>query len=258
MKIYILADMEGISGIRKIEQVKRDTTEYEEGRQLMMGDVNAAVDACFAAGATEVIACDTHGSGGQIRVGSMDRRARYETPNAGRMMPALDESFSGVILLGHHAMAGTRDGFLDHTMSSMSWFRYACNGVEMGEIGMEAAHAGHYDVPVVLVTGDEAACREAESTLGTVETAVVKWGVGRNRARCLPVPEAHEVIRKAVGAALSNIEGFTAFKPELPATMELTLYRSDMADDLERRTDVERVDGRTVRRIARSFEKGHF
>ncbi len=258
MKIYILVDMEGISGIRKIEQVKRDTSEYEEGRQLMMGDVNTAVDACFAAGATEVVACDTHGSGGQVRVASMDGRAQYETPNAGRMMPALDESFAGVILLGHHAMAGTLNGFLDHTMSSMSWFSYTCNGEEMGEIGMESAHAGHYGVPVVVVTGDEAACREAEQTLGTVETAVVKWGIGRNRARCLPVPEAHEAIRRAIGRALADTSRFSPFKPELPATMELTLYRSDMADDLERRTDVERVGPRTVRRIARTFEKGHF
>jgi D-aminopeptidase len=86
----------------------------------------------------------------------------------------------------------------------------------------------------------------------------VKWGVGRNRARCLPVPDAHEVIRRAIGRALAQIDRFSPFKPELPATMELTLYRSDMADDLERRTDVDRVGARTVRRIARSFEKGHF
>ena len=122
MKIYILADMEGISGIRKPQQVDPNGAEYQsEGRSLMMQDINVAIDAAFSAGASEVVACDTHAGGGQVRVGEMDKRAVYEFPNARRSMPSLDETFDGVILLGHHARAGTQDAFLDHTMSSASW-----------------------------------------------------------------------------------------------------------------------------------------
>jgi len=249
MKIYILADMEGISGIRKMEQVKAENpAEYAEGRQLMMADINAAIDACFAGGASTVVACDTHGGGGQVQLKEMDPRALYETPNAGRMMPSLDETFAGVIVLGHHARAGTLNGFLDHTMSSMSWFEYRINDMVLGEVGIEAAYAGHYNVPVIVVTGDEAVVREAKETLGDVEGAVVKWGIGRNRARALSLPMAHDAIRQAILRALADLSRFRPFKPALPATIQLTYYRSDMADEVASRPGVERVDARTVRR----------
>jgi D-amino peptidase len=255
MKIYILADMEGISGIRMIEQVKMDNPHYTEGCELMMQEINKAIEAAFDAGATEVVACDTHGGGGQISLTKMDPRAVYETPNAGVAMPALDETYDGLILLGHHARAGTLNGFLDHTMSSASWFEYRINGQALGEIGIEAALAGYFDVPVIVVTGDEAACQEAKSVLGIVETALVKWGVGRNRARCLSLSDAHERIRQAIHKALRNIPTFSPFKPSLPATIELTLYRSDMADELAGRSNVERVDARTIRRTVNSLSE---
>ena len=252
MKIYILADMEGISGIRTMPQVKRDSpADYAEGCRLMMDEINVAIDAAFANGATEVVVNDTHGGGGQIRMHEMDPRAVYETPgqpSGGRMMPALDETFAGVILLGHHARAGTLNGFLDHTMNSRQWFEYRINEQAVGEIGIEAAYAGHFGVPVIVVSGDEAAVREAQDLLGPVEGAVVKWGIGRNRARCLSLPNAHQVIRDAIARAMTSIEGMVPYQPELPATVELTLYRSDMGDAFAAKPGVERVDARTVRR----------
>jgi len=257
MKIYILADMEGISGIRTMPQVKRDSpTEYAEGRRLMMDDVNVAIDAAYAHGATEVVACDTHGGGGQVLLRDMDPRALYETPpqpSGGCLMPSLDQSFDGVILLGHHARAGTLNGFLDHTMNSREWFEYRINGQPVGEIGIEAAYAGHFGVPVIAVSGDEAAVREAKELLGPVGGAVVKWGIGRNRARCLSLPNAHQAIRDAMAGALSFIERVKPFQPELPAVVELTLYRSDMADAYAAKPGVERVDARTVRRTVNSL-----
>ncbi len=258
-KIYILADMEGVSGIRMPEQVKRDgSSEYEQGRRLMMKDINAAIEGCFEGGAEEVVACDTHGGGGQIRLEEMDDRAIYETPAAGRLMPSLDDSFTGVILLGHHARAGTLNGFLDHTMSSAEWFRFTFNGVELGEIGIEAAWAGHYGVPVIMISGDAATAAEARQTLGdAVECAVVKWGLGRNRARCLSLSRAHALIRetaaRAVRRAISGDHDFRSYRPALPAIVELTFNRSDAADAASLRRAVERVDARTVRRRVESL-----
>jgi D-amino peptidase len=255
MKIYILADMEGISGIRKIEQVQTDKPAYEEGRQLMMADMNASIDAAFSAGATEVVASDTHGGGGQFRLHDMDPRAIYETPGGDRLtlLPSLDKSFKGVILLGHHAKAGTLNAFLDHTMSSVSWFDYRLGGRSLGEIGIEAAWAGHYGVPVVAVTGDQATADEAKALLGRVECAVVKRGIGRNNARCLSIPAAHEAIRKAITDALRSIGSFKPFKPRFPAPVQMTFYRSDYADSaVGFNPDIERVDARTIRKQARS------
>jgi len=252
MKIYILADMEGISGIRTMPQVQRDSpAEYAEGCRLMMDDINVAIDAAFANGATEVVASDTHGGGGQVQLREMDPRAVYEMPgqpSGGRVMPALDEAYDGVILLGHHARAGTLNGFLDHTMNSRQYFEYRINGQPVGEIGIEAAYAGHFGVPVIVVSGDEAAVREAQELLGPVEGAIVKWGIGRNRARCLSLPNAHQAIRDAIARAMASMEGMVPFQPGLPATIELTLYRSDMADSFAAKPGVERVDARTVRR----------
>jgi len=255
MKIYILADMEGISGILFQEQVQSGSPKYAAACDLMMQDINTAIEAAFEGGATEVVACDTHGGGGQIQIEKMDARARYETPNAGEMMPALDESFDGLVLLGHHARAGTRNGFLDHTMDSTRWFEYRINEQPVGEIGIEAAYAGHFNVPVIAVSGDAAAATEATELLGEVRCAVVKWGLGRNRARCLSIPQAHERIRLAVGAAVRSIGSFKAWQPALPATLELRLYRSDMADELASQTGVERLDARTLRRRIESFKE---
>lgn len=247
MKIYILADMEGISGIRMPQQAKFDSEYYSAGCKLMMDDMNVAIGAAFEAGATEVVACDTHGGGGQVRVEMMDPRATYETPGLGLMMPSLTKDFDGLVLLGHHAQAGTLNGFLDHTMSSKSWFEYRINNIPVGEIGIEAAFAAHFDVPVIAMSGDEAAASEAKALLGCVECAVVKRGIGRNRANCLSIDKAHSRIRKAISLAMQDIGRFSPWRPELPATIELTVYRSDMADNFEGRADIERVGARTLR-----------
>jgi len=255
MKIYILADMEGVSGIRKPAQVDMQGAEYHaEGRTLMMQEMNVAIEAAFAGGADEVVACDTHGGGGQVRVGEMNERAVYETPNMRRLMPSLDETFDGAILLGHHARAGTLDAFLDHTMSSASWFEYRINDQVVGEIGIEAAWAGHYDVPVIMVSGDQATADETKDLLGDVETAVVKWGIGRQAVRCLSLPKAHSVIAETTKRAVKRAakQQFQPFKPKLPATVQLTLYRSDMADDMAVH-GWDRVDARTVRKTVGSM-----
>ena len=253
MKVYILADMEGISGIRMIEQVQGDHPEYQHGRELMMQEMNVAVEAAADAGADEIVACDTHGGGGQVRIDAMDPRAVYETPNAGLLMPSLDESFDGLVLLGHHARAGTLNGFLEHTMNSKAWFECRINEQPVGEIGIEAAWAAHFGVPVIAVSGDAATCAEAEELLGDVDCAVVKWAVGRNRAKCPPLSVSHARVRKAVGDAIGSVERFSVWRPSLPASIKLTLYRSDMADDMARRDGVERIDARTIRRTITSL-----
>jgi D-amino peptidase len=261
MKIYILADMEGISGIRKIEQVQPGGSEYwAEGVPLMEADIEAAVAGCRAGGATEVIVADTHASGGQLRLSKMGDAAVYEMPGPDPapqcMMPGLDDTFAGLILLGHHGMAGTVNGFLDHSFDSSRVFEMRLNGRPIGEIGIEAAYAGHFNVPVIMVSGDEAAAVEARDFLGDVECAVVKWGVGRNRARCLPVGQARELIRAAARRAVQRAatkDAFKPYKPDLPATLEVTYYRSDYAEQAMFERWWQRIDARTVRREVTSL-----
>jgi D-amino peptidase len=253
MRLYILADMEGISGIGTLEHTKRESPEFVEGCKLMMVEVQTVVDEAFRCGATHVVVCDTHGGGGQLQTEKMGPRAVYETPDTARWMPSLNDTFDGLILLGQHARAGTLNGFLDHTISSASWFEYRLNDQICGEIGMAAAYSGHYDVPVIMVTGDEAAVQEGKSLLRNVPGVAVKRGIGRNRAECVPTAEAHAIIREATREAFGSAGTLTPFKPTLPARVRLTLYRSDMADRLAYRSGTKRIDAQTVERIITSF-----
>ena len=254
MRIYVLCDMEGTSGIWRHEQVASSSPHYQEGRQLLMGDVNAAIAGAIDGGATELVVCDTHAMGWNFRLSEMDGRAEYETPTHACPMPALDESFAGLILTGHHAMAGTVDGFLDHTMSPDHWFRFRIDGQEVGEIGMETAHAGHFDVPLIMVTGDEAACREAAALCAGIVTVPVKRGLGRNRARCLPPERAHTHIREGAAKAVRIAKDLAPWKLDTPIALELAFTRSDYADQAAAADGVERVDARTVRKSVPSAD----
>jgi D-amino peptidase len=250
MKIYIITDMEGVSGICNEQQVQRDSATYAEGQRLLMGDINAAVAGAFDGGATEVVVNDGHGGGFNLVLEQMDPRARYERPNGGLdMMPALDGSFAGLLCVGYHAMAGTLNGFLDHTQSSASWFNYSVNGRRTGELGQCGIWAGHFGVPVLLVTGDRAACEEGRDFFGEIETVAVKEGIGRQHARCLHPEKAREQIRAASRRSLELVGTAKPYRVETPITIRLEYYRSDMADAVARRPGTRRVDARTVERV---------
>jgi len=254
MKIYVLADMEGISGIRLMEQVKAEFPGYyQEGRQLMINEINVVIDELAKNDVSEIVVCDTHGGGGQLELSKMDDRAIYELPFQTAMMPSVDESFDGVILLGHHTKAGTLNGFLDHTFASDSIFECRLNGKPVGEIAIEAAYAAHYGVPVILVSGDELTAREAQSDLGEVECVTVKYGIGRNRARCLSLGNAHALIRQGIQNALGRLDAFKPLVVDLPATITQTFYRSDMADVFENQPGIKRSDSRTVEKVIGSL-----
>lgn len=255
MKIYILSDMEGISGIRFMEAVDSKSSGYQEACKLMMADVNAAINGAFQGGAKEVVVCDTHGGGGQLQLDKMDPRAYYETPSYKKVMPSLDSSFDGLIQLGRHAQAGTINGFLDHTMSPAEWFCLKLNNKTIGEIGVAATHAGHFNVPTIMVEGDHAAVIESQKEFGKIEVATVKWGLGRNRAKCLSCVKAHDLILKTAKKSVESAKTFKPYKPRLPAVGRLTLYRSDMADSLACKPYIKRIDARTVEWKIKAFDK---
>ena len=246
-KIYIATDMEGVSGIGHLEMMERGGPEFHRCRKLLCADVNAAVSGVFDGGATEVTVLDAHGGGGNFIIEELDPRATYERSAGGRRkFPSLDESCDGFFLIGRHAMAGTAQAFLDHTQSSRSWFSYSLGGREMGEMGQLAAIAGHFGVPVLLVTGDEAACVEARSFFPGAETVSVKWAPVRNRAVCIHPERAHQLIREAAAQALKLVGKLEPFVAAMPAEIKLTFTRSDYADGLAHRPGVTRVDARTI------------
>ena len=249
MKIYVLTDMEGISGISRVEMVKPNEggEHYQYGRKCLTEDINAAVAGAFDGGATEVVVNDGHGGGRHLILEEADPRALYERPVSGyHLMPSLDESFDGIFAVGFHAMAGTMNGFLDHTQSSMSWYNYKLNGERHGEIGQAAAFAGHFGVPLLLVSGDEAACEEAERLYENPVTVAVKKGVGREHAICIHPQKAREMIREGAKEAMTLVGKKAPWVLEPPITVRLEVYRSDMVDRMADSDRVTRIDARTV------------
>jgi D-amino peptidase len=253
MKVYMLCDMEGVSGIYARDQVWRSGERpelYDEGRWLMTRDVNAAAEAALAAGVDELVVCDTHSGGGRnVLWNEMlnDLRVMYEVPHAPRLLPGLDESFDGVILLGHHAKAGTLGAFLDHTWSGQ-WFDFQINGQSVGEVGIETCYAGHWDVPLIMVQGDEACCAEVEEQFPQAVTATVKRGLDRFHAAGPSPDVARQWTADKVAEAVERARGggLSPFKPTLPMTVRWTAATTDLVDRVAYRSGVRRVDARTV------------
>ncbi len=247
MRVYIMTDLEGISGVVDIGYMEVPGDYYRSARRLLMNDTNAAIAGCFDAGAGEVVVKDGHSRGNNFITELLDPRARTDA-RRNPWIGALDGSFDATLMVGQHAMAGTIDGFLDHTMSPDSWFEYSINGRPVGEIGMWATMAGHYRVSLVYLAGDQAACAEAEALLPGIVTTAVKKGSGRNKAMGLHPDRAAEAIRRDVARALSGKPP----KPlawKRPLTVQLRVMRSDMADGSGR--SVQRVDARTLRKKAK-------
>lgn len=247
MKVFISIDMEGISGVVSAEQCTPGNPEYERARLLMTQEANAAILGARAAGATEVVVSDSHGSMRNLLIEELDTWADlvYGSPKPFGMMEGLDDSFGVVFLVGYHARAGTLNAILDHTYSSRSVNHVELNGRPVGEIGLNAALAGVHGVPVGLVTGDQAATAEAAALLGpALQTVTVKRAVGNQAAICLHPEEVQSLIRQAAEHAISS--EVPPLKLETPVVLRMQLKSSLMADYASLVPGARRLDGYTV------------
>ena len=249
MRIYIHTDLEGISGIDRAEMVPRESDQYRYACELLMGDLNAAVDGAFAGGATEVIALDSHGGGNNFILDMLDHRAQNDTKPNRKWWGIMDEQCAATYFIGAHAMAGTINGFLDHTQSSLAWFHYIVNGRRIGELGQWAMVASNWGIPLVMMSGDEAACVEAHQFFRPCKTAAVKRGIGRQRAEALPLEEARQRIWQAAHDAIAIIPEAKPFCPQKPMEIITVYTRADYADNAAASGNVDRIDARTVRKV---------
>jgi D-amino peptidase len=252
--------MEGVSGIFTREHVwfwEPGTREAvaEEGRRLLMADINSTAAAALDAGVEELIVCDTHHGGGNIRLGEMlaDPRVTYLEKSRGlqdgklRWLPGLDETVDGFMVPGHHARAGTADAFLPHTWS-LDWADFQINGQSVGEMGIEACFAGHWSVPVILAQGDEAGCREAEGMFPGIVTACVKRAVSPDVCGGLDAASARRLTAEKVAEAIGRLRAGEGrpFRPALPMTVAIRMATEPKAEAAARRPGVRRVDALTV------------
>lgn len=252
--------MEGTSGVFTREQAwywENGVREQvaQEARRIFTSNVNALSAAAVERGVTELIVCDTHHGGGNLVRDqlSTDSRIRYEYRSVGmengkrRLMPQLDSKVAGLMLPGHHAKAFTERAFLPHT-NSIEWADFRINGQSVGEIGIEACYAGHWDVPLIYVEGDEAACDEARRLFPGVVTVAVKQAETAELASGMDQVSAHREVARKVAEAIekARTRQLRPYKPALPMTVTVRMRTMDGAAKAGKRPGVLRLDDHTV------------
>ena len=249
LKIFISADMEGVVGAVTAEQLRPGGFEYERFRGFLTAEVNAAIEAARAAGATEIVVADSHGNGQNLLIERLpeDVTVVRSSPREFRMMGGIDDTFDGVIFLGYHAGTANMDGVRAHTFSSANITGLKLNGIEMSEGSMNAAIAGHFGVPVIMVSGDDVAVAENRAVIGDIEGAVVKRALGFHSAESLTPEAAYEVIRTNTAAAIGRIDDFEPYVLDTPIVMELSLKHYQPVELLGYLSNVERIDSHTIR-----------
>ena len=248
MDVYVVVDLECVSGITHGSMIRTGHADWAgRGRHLATAEVNAAVEGALAAGAGRIWVKDGHDSGENIVREELHAAAELiaGSPAVPGQMPGLDGSFDAVFLLGFHARMGTARAHLDHTVSTATIGEVRLNGTAVGEIGIYAAWAGCFGVPVVLVTGDAAGTREAVELLGEVATVSVKEGYGRFAARVRAPEAVHPEIRAAAGRALGG-ERREPWRLATPIEVAVDFLRSAEADMAEMVPGARRTGARTV------------
>jgi D-amino peptidase len=199
-----------------------------------------------AAGATEIVVMDCHGAGGDYTFNSLlpellDRDCEFVVQNEWTEYTAfLEQGCDAALFVGMHAMAGTPDGVLSHTVSAQAWQSLRFNGVAVGETGINAALCGTWGCPVVLVTGDRATCREATALLGEGLTTVeVKVGLGRFSARNLSAARARELIENGAKRALQDLSAVRPYDPGRPCEIQVDFTSADRLEEYRNRRGVE-------------------
>jgi D-amino peptidase len=253
MKVFVVSDMEGVSGIVKWEQVDGGESLYEEARKLYTEEINAAVRGAKAAGATEIVVMDCHGAGKGWTFNSLvpdllhpdcewivqDEWTEYTQ--------LLEQGCDAAVFIAMHAKSGADRGVMSHTISGRDYRDLRFNGVSVGETGINAALCGTWGCPVVLVTGDDVVCREATELLGPeLVTAAVKQGLGRHSARHLPPVRARALIEAAAKEAVEKRDRVPPYDPGKPCEIVAVFTTPDLVAPYRFRHGVEIVDPVTI------------
>jgi D-amino peptidase len=245
MKVLISADMEGIAGVVVPPHTSSSNPEYGRFRKLMTAEVNAAIEGAVAGGADRIIVNDAHGMQTNILIEELNPAAELISgvPKPHGMMQGIAADIDAVFLIGYHASAGTGAAILAHSWTGQV-AEIRLNDQVVGETGLNAALAGAYGAPVVLVTGDRAVTEEARSLLGEIETVAVKEGVSLTAAQCLPPQIVGEQIQAAAERALS-LET-KPYRVDAPITLTVSFKSPVHADVAGLVPGSRRADGCTV------------
>jgi D-amino peptidase len=253
VRVHIISDIEGVAGVVNWGQTGGEGPLYQEARHLYTAEINAAVRGAKKAGAKEIVVMDCHGAGGNFMFNSLV--AEELDPDCEFVVQSewteytefLEQGCDAALFVGMHAMAGTPDGVMSHTVSSQAWQSLRFNGTLVGETGINAALCGHWNCPVLLVTGDRASCKEATDLLGAGLTTVeVKAGIGRFSARTKTPQKARELIEDGAKRALKDLTAVAPYDPGGPCEIEIQFTTPDRLVEYRNRRGVEQKDALTL------------
>lgn len=255
LKVYISADMEGVVGVVTDQQLGPSGFEYERFREFMTQEVNAAIEGALVAGATEILVSDSHGNGQNLLIEKLpqDITLVRSWPRPLMMMQGIDASFDAAIFIGYHASTSNPEGIRAHTMSSARLAEVKLNGTPMSEAGINAAIAGHFGVPIVMISGDDAIIKEAQDLLGDIEGAVVKWAYGFHSGRTLMPEAAYALIRERAEAALRRIDDFALYQLDTPIIVDVRFKNYRPSEVLAYLSIVERTDSHSIRFVGKDM-----
>jgi D-amino peptidase len=255
MKVHISVDMEGVAGAVTGDQLGPAGFEYGRFRDFMTKEALAAVEAARAAGATEIVVADAHGNGENLLIEQFpaDVRIIRSWPRRLGMVAGIDDGVDAAIFIAYHAGTNNPTGVRAHTFSSATLTRIALNGTNMTEGSWNAAIAGHFNVPVVMMSGDDAAIAEVRKAVGNIEAAETKRTLGFHSALTVTPEASYRMIRERVGAAFKRLGDFKPMKVQTPVTVEVSFKHYLPSEVLAYLPIFERTDSHSIRFRARDM-----
>ncbi len=249
LKVHISVDMEGVAGAVTGDQLGPAGFEYGRFREFMTREALAAVNAAKESGATEIVVADSHGNGENLLIEQFppDVRIVRSWPRQLGMMAGIDETVDAAVFIGYHASTSNAEGVRAHTFSSATLTRVTLNGVDMTEGAWNAAIAGHFNVPVVMMSGDDAAIAEVRKVIGNIEGAETKKSLGFHSALTLTPAAAVDVIGERVKAGLARRTQLAPYRPSGPLTVEVSFKHYRPVEVLAYLPIFERTSSHSIR-----------
>ncbi|MHB1500946.1 MAG: M55 family metallopeptidase [Candidatus Dormibacteria bacterium] len=242
MKVYISCDMEGVAGIVDWQQCGPGP-EFEVGRRLLLAEVNAAIDGAIEAGAGHFLVNDSHGAMRNLPPDEIHGRAEYLS---GRykplyMMEGMDQTFDAIFFIGYHGSVDGPASTLSHTYNPAAVLAAAIDGTMVGESGINALVAAHFQVPIAMVSGDQHTAAQTKALCPGVSAAVVKHSLTRLAARNLHPERAREVIKDAARSSLEGLASMAAPRFSAGTMLRLRMRNADLAELATAVRDVRRT-----------------
>src|SRR5688572_15616805 len=255
IKVYISVVMEGVTGAVSEQQLSPAGFEYQRFREFMTAEALAAIQGARDAGATEILVSDSHGNGQNLLIEKLPSNVMVvrSWPRPLGMMQGIDETFAGAIFIGYHTATTNLEGVRAHTLSSARLADVKLKGVSVSEAGINAAIAGHFNVPIIMVSGDDAVVKETTALLGNIEGAVVKWASGFHSARTMTPEASYELIRQKAKQAVTRIREFKPYKLAAPIELDVRFKNYRPSEVLSYLSIIERTDAHSIRFVGKDI-----